>query len=161
MAWVPSPMKTRWKAEAFMEIHIVKLSSWRIPRRFIHSWMGRLEKEIKKKTGHHLSKTELSIAFVEISHIKKLNQDFRGQNKPTDILSFSGFPAGTLGELVLCGEKVDSQAMDHGLSPKEELGYLLIHGVLHLLGYEHEKGKKKAQEMFGLQEDLFERLLKN
>ncbi len=139
-----------------MEIHFAKLSPWRIPRRFVRSWMNDLAKELKKRAKHDISRREITLAFVEASHIKKLNQDFRSKTKVTDILSFSGFTKVELGELVICGEVVDTQAADHKLSRREELGYLLIHGVLHLLGYEHEKGGQAEKEMFELQDALFE-----
>ncbi len=139
-----------------MEIHFAKLSSWRIPRSFVCSWLNSLAKELKKRANHDIAKLEITLAFVEASHIKKLNQDFRSKTKVTDILSFSGFTKVELGELVICGEVVDAQAIDHKLSRNEELGYLLIHGVLHLLGYEHEKGGQAEKEMFELQDTLFE-----
>lgn len=97
---------------------------------------------------------------MDSKKIRQLNQDFRSHAKVTDILSFSGFTEGELGELVICGSVVDSQAVDHELSKNEELGYMLIHGVLHLLGYEHERGGRKEREMFKLQDDLFDTLRK-
>lgn len=139
-----------------MEVHIAKLSDWRVPRKFIDSWLASLQRELKKRAKHDISKMEMTIAFVDSKKIKKLNQDFRSKGKVTDILSFSGFTEEELGELVVCGEVIDKQSIEHGLSRNEELGYLLIHGVLHLLGYEHEKGGKKAKEMFELQDSIFE-----
>ena len=143
-----------------MQVNIVKLSSWRIPRKFVALWMKDLTKELKKQAKHSVANKDLTIAFVKSSKMKKLNKDFRSKNKVTDILSFSGFTSGELGELALCGEVVEKQACDHKLSNKEELGYLLIHGVLHLLGYEHEKGGKDEKEMFELQDKLFDVLRK-
>ncbi len=118
--------------------------------------MKSLARELKKKAKHNIQSMELTIAFVHGRKIKQLNQDFRSKNKMTDILSFSGFSDNELGELVLCGKVVDRQAKDHELHPHEELGYLLIHGVLHLLGYDHEKGGQAEKEMFELQDSLFE-----
>lgn len=139
-----------------MEIYFSKLSDWRIPRKFVEEWVRDMAKLLKKKAGHDISKKELTLVFVDSAQIKKLNQDFRSKTKVTDILSFSGFTEGELGELVLCGSVVDAQAKDHKLSRNEELGYLLIHGILHLLGYEHEKGGKAEKEMFELQDHLFD-----
>lgn len=146
--------------EVPLDVQLVKLSEWRIPRAFVCQWLKDLAKELKKRAKHDISQRELTIAFVKAKHIQKLNQDFRSKTKVTDILSFSGFTKVELGELVICGEVVDRQAIDHELSRKEELGYLLIHGVLHLLGYEHEKGGQKEKEMFELQDALFEVLRK-
>ena len=139
-----------------MQVNVVKVSSWKIPRRFIDRWMRDLTREIKKSAKHDLAKKEITLAFVDKKAIKKLNQDFRSVPKVTDILSFSGFTPEELGELAICGERIDEQAIDHKLSKRQELGYLLIHGVLHLLGYEHEKGGKAEKEMFELQDHLFD-----
>ncbi|MCJ8277720.1 MAG: rRNA maturation RNase YbeY [Bdellovibrionales bacterium] len=122
--------------------------------------MNEIAKELGKISSHKIKKSELTLAFVEKSHIKKLNKQFRGKNKPTDILSFDGFEPGELGELVLCGDIVDLQAKEHKLGKNEELGYLLIHGVLHLLGYEHEKGGAEEKKMFALQDQIFDILRK-
>jgi probable rRNA maturation factor len=137
-------------------IHIVKLSSWRIPRLFVEHWLTDIAEELSKSTKHDIGKKEITIAFVDKKQIKKLNKNFRMKDQATDILSFSGMLDEELGELVVCGEVVDRQAHDHGLSKKEELGYLLLHGVLHLLGYEHEKGGRAEKVMFELQDALFE-----
>ena len=162
-----------------MQVYIVKLSRWRIPRRFIHQWMEGLEKEFtrisqksfgkyvkpknhrfKKSGGFNLKNREITLAFLEADSMGKLNRDFRSKDKVTDILSFSGFQPGELGEIALCGQIIEKQAKAHRIKPKEELGYLLIHGVLHLLGYEHEKSDKEAKIMFELQDKIFEILRK-
>ena len=139
-----------------MIVYVSKVSEWIIPRQFIKNWMEDLTKELKKQKGMKLHKKEITLAFVEDDHMKSLNKQFRGKNKVTDVLSFSGFEDSELGELVLCGAVIDSQAKDNGLKRREELGYLLIHGVLHLLGYEHEKGGQAAKEMFELQDNVFD-----
>ena len=165
-----------------MKVHIVKLSHWRIPRQFIHQWMKNLEKELicifqkparkntkpkthikhrpKKSSDFNIKNQEITLAFLETGTMKKLNRDFRSKNKATDILSFSGFEPKELGEIALCGQIIEKQAKIHQIRPKEELGYLLIHGVLHLLGYEHEKSDKEAKIMFELQDEIFETLRK-
>jgi probable rRNA maturation factor len=139
-----------------LKVQIVKLSEWRIPRTFIQKWMTALSKMLNKKAIGDLTHREITLAFVDAQHIKKLNQDFRSRPKVTDILSFSGLTEVEVGELALCGEVIDRQAREHRVSRNEELGYLLIHGVLHLLGYEHEKGGQAEKEMFELQDELFE-----
>ncbi len=143
-----------------MQVNIVKLSQWRIPRRFLVSWLESLQKELKKRAVIDLKNKEITLVFVDKNHIKKLNLDFRSKPKVTDILSFSGMTEEDLGELVICGEQVNEQSFDHGLSKKEELGYMVIHGVLHLLGYDHEKGGQQEKEMFELQDSLFDVLRK-
>lgn len=138
-----------------MQVNIVKLAQWRIPRQFILRWIQDLDKELKNLKN---VPTELTIVFVESAHMKKLNHQFRGKNKVTDVLSFSEKEGNVGDELVLCGAKVEAQAREHGLQASEELGYLLIHGVLHLMGYDHEGDEKEAQRMFRLQDKIFEKL---
>lgn len=141
-----------------MKIEVIKLSNWRIPRQFIQAWLKAFEKELSKATSHRVNKMNLTVVFVSSSKMKSLNSSFRGKKKVTDILSFSGIESNDLGELVLCGEVIERQAKDHFLSNNQELGYLLIHGVLHLLGYEHEQGGAKAKKMFKLQDQIYDKL---
>ena len=143
-----------------MQVNVVKLSSWRIPRQFINQWLDDVAKQIKKATGQSIKELEITIAFVDSRQIRKLNQDFRSKAKVTDILSFSGDEESVLGELAICGEVVDRQAGENQLRRNEELGYLLIHGILHLLGYEHEQGGAAETEMFAIQDKIFDVLRK-
>ena len=92
---------------------------------------------------------ELSIALVDEKIMTVLNKKYRGINQATDVLAFeeeskSGFvePSGNmlkLGEIVICPQVAKIQAQEAGHSIKKELATLLIHGILHLLGYDHEK----------------------
>ena len=109
----------------------------------------------------NLKNHRITLAFLEKKAMRKLNRDFRLKDKVTDILSFSSTDEKDLGELALCGPLIQEQALSHGLKTREELGWLLIHGFLHLLGFEHEKSDKRAKIMFKLQERLFERMLKS
>lgn len=85
----------------------------------------------------------LSIALVGLSRIRKLNKKYRGKNQPTDVLAFGE----GLNEIVICPEEVKKNAKRYALPFEKELINSLIHGILHLLGYEHEKSEKKAKEM--------------
>jgi probable rRNA maturation factor len=102
---------------------------------------------------------DLSVAFVEEREIKKLNKKYRKKNKPTDVLSFAGsreLKEG-LGEVVICLEQVKKSKNDF----KKELTLVLIHGILHLLGYDHDKSEKAARIMEQKQEKYFKLFLKN
>lgn len=83
--------------------------------------------------------------------MKKLNRRYRGKNYVTDVLSFEAPAAfrahGMLGELVICGSVLKSQAREYGHREQLELQILLVHGVLHLLGFDHEKSARGASEM--------------
>ena len=90
------------------------------------------------------SKTAI-VVFVSDAAIKKLNRQFRGQRQPTDVLSFpteaEEFETPNrshLGEIVISAERAAAQARQHGLTFKNEVQQLILHGLLHLHGYDHE-----------------------
>jgi probable rRNA maturation factor len=81
----------------------------------------------------------------------KLNHQYRGKKEPTDVLSFAAdhfFQGqGVLGDLVICAPIILKQAKEYQHSWKKEVDLLLVHGLLHLLHFDHEQGKKEALEM--------------
>lgn len=89
---------------------------------------------------------ELSIAIVDDAGIQELNSKYRGIDSPTDVLSFPQEDDRILGDVVISLETAERQASEEGRPLKEELCILLIHGVLHLLGYDHEE-EEEAEEM--------------
>lgn len=88
----------------------------------------------------HLDHPEVSIRLGNEEEVQKLNNQYRGYNKPTDVLSFPS-PAGinSLGDVIICMPIAKKQAEIHGHSLINELCYLSVHGVLHLLGYKDEE----------------------
>lgn len=91
-------------------------------------------------------RSELSIAFVGDAEIRELNRSYRSQDRPTDVLSFSlvegecaDFSSGLLGDVVISIETARRQARSRHRSLNDEVTRLLIHGVLHLLGHDHEE----------------------
>lgn len=116
-------------------------------------------KSFLKKENH----LELSISLVSNAQIKKINHEFRNKNKATDVLSFPfldeklihkiGFENATkstpqlfLGDIVLAFEVINKEAIAAGKDFNHHLTHLLLHSLLHLIGYDHEK-KKDAEEM--------------
>ncbi|MBC87344.1 MAG: rRNA maturation RNase YbeY [Bdellovibrionaceae bacterium] len=140
-----------------MDLSIVNQSQMRIPRKYIE---GAIEFFIKNSPAKHKKELsqELSIVFIDQRTAKKLNRESRGKDYATDVLSFEGFP-GSLGELVLCPEVIQRQSKEHGFSFRDEAVYLIFHGVLHLLGYEHESNENDAKRMFRLQDRIFQSFL--
>src|SRR5688572_16192073 len=130
-----------------MTLELINETKWRVPRSFLSLWVRAVSRDLKIK-----SRNKMTIAFVDSPRSKALNLRFRRQNKATDVLSFDSLEKGSLGELVICVPLVKSQAREHLLSVQEELGYLVLHGILHLLGYEHENGGANARKMFRLQD---------
>ena len=104
-----------------------------------------------------LNKKELLIVFTSSEEMKQLNKNYLNKNRATDILSFSPVVEESLGELILSIEKIKDQAIEHKLSFPEETMYLILHGLLHLLGYHHEKGGKMAKKMYQIQDNIFEK----
>ena len=97
--------------------------------------------------GENRETETLSLAFVKKEEIKKLNKQFRRKNKATDVLSFELKEKDIFGEIVICPEIVKENAEKYGISFKQELLKVFIHGILHLCGYDHEKSKKEEEIM--------------
>ncbi len=111
------------------------------------------------RTDIALGRRELVVVFVEADEIRRLNLQYRGKDYATDVLSLSSADPSSLGELVLCWSVVREQSRETGLSERGELGYMVVHGVLHLLGYDHEVAREQ-KVMFALQDELFAELQK-
>ena len=144
-----------------MKVLISKHCAARIPRQMIESSIYKILKQFKKnKVAVPKHYQYLSIAFIDAKQMRKTNASFRDKNKVTDILSFSSLDPTCYGELVICFEQIVKQAAEHKLSTQDELLYMLIHGCLHLLGYDHEKSAEEANEMFAIQDRIFYALCK-
>lgn len=93
----------------------------------------------------------LEVALISSAVMKRTNARFRKKNEVTDVLSFPSLEAlwevGLLGEIALCGPQISKQANGLGHSDAFELDVLLVHGVLHLLGFDHEKSAAQARLM--------------
>ena len=106
---------------------------------------------------------QLSVTFVGLEEIHELNREYRGVDRPTDVLSFPQFEDISeelpevgeicLGDVVICEEKAREQATEYGHSFERELVYLFTHSVLHLLGYDHMEEAEK-QEMRAREEEI-------
>jgi probable rRNA maturation factor len=97
-------------------------------------------------------RAELSLAIVDNQEMQQLNAQFRNQDYPTDVLSFPSdavVPTGArvLGDVIISVDKAQSQAKQRGRTLQEEIVTLLIHGILHLLGYDHERSAKNGRIM--------------
>jgi len=97
--------------------------------------------------GENRGTKTLSLAFIDKEEIKKLNKKFRKKNKATDVLSFELKEKEYLGEIIICPEIVKENAKKYGISTREEMIKVFVHGILHLCGYEHEKSEKQAEIM--------------
>lgn len=105
-------------------------------------------------------KCEVSVSFVDLDEIHRLNKEFRDVDRPTDVLSFPQYEVEELifygenpdeipdvlelGDVVICKEKAEQQAKEYGHSFEREIIYLFTHSILHLLGYDHMEDDEKA-----------------
>ena len=121
----------------------------RVSEKWVCAVVDKVLRELKKKG-------DVSVVFVGDGEIKELNKKYKKTNTVTDVLSFSNLEGGKmmmpkgeefLGEVIIGYEQAKKQAQERGHSVKNELGILLIHGILHLLGYEHEGGGREAEVM--------------
>ncbi len=111
---------------------------------------------IQKKVIPSSFNKKLIITFVSEDSMKDLNNTFLNKNYTTDVLSFAPMEKEYLGELALSEEKIRSQCVEHNLTFEEETIYLVLHGVLHLLGFHHEEGGEAARKMFEIQDCIFQ-----
>ena len=142
-----------------MEIFLKGESGTRLPKRSLI----RTAQKVLQKLGY--KDVELSITFVRDPAIKKLNRDYRGKNSATDVLSFSAapdFPSVTsyIGDVVISVDTAKRNALSDGRSLKDEITTLIVHGILHLAGYDHERGsKKEAERMMRKQKAILKEVL--
>lgn len=114
----------------------------------------------------HIDKS-LDIYICDSTEGKALNLDARGKDYATNILSYpSELPSGVLmmmgklplGELVICHEVLEREASEQGKSFDDHLAHLVVHGILHLLGFDHELGQKEQDEMEGFEIEILAKL---
>ncbi len=101
---------------------------------------------------------EVSLLITGDEEIRELNSKFRGFDKPTDVLSFPMDDPTLLGDIVISAERTKEQSLSYDVSFYEELSRLLVHGTLHLLGYDHVKGGTEAGKMRRKEASLMESL---
>jgi probable rRNA maturation factor len=118
----------------------------------------KLIKEVAKKflASRQLSAKDVSIAFIGDAKMRELNRRYRKLNKTTDVLSFSG-EGDFLGEIVVSPAQIKRQAKENGNSFQDELIFILVHGLLHLAGYDDRTGKDRLK-MIKIGEEFVKKL---
>ena len=101
---------------------------------------------------------ELSIRIVDAAESRALNRRFRGKDKPTNVLSFPAelppeLELPLLGDLVICRDVVEAEAAEQGKPPEAHWAHMVVHGTLHLLGYDHES-TSEAETMEALEAEI-------
>ena len=109
----------------------------------------------------HDGESTILIRVVDEDEMHELNRNYRNQDKPTNVLSFpageiDGLPAGEaamLGDIVVCAGVVAREAAEQGKSSADHWSHMIVHGTLHLLGYDH-MSEPEAKAMEGLERDI-------
>ncbi|MFC4076731.1 rRNA maturation RNase YbeY [Salinithrix halophila] len=118
--------------------------------------------------AEEINGAEVSVLITDDEEIHRLNREFRQVDRPTDVLSFPQWEAGEewndengvpipLGDLVISLPRAKEQAREYGHSLERELGFLAVHGFLHLIGYDHETVEDE-RAMFSRQEEILSRV---
>src|SRR5699024_11251050 len=128
-------------------------------------WLTQIDKLLTfaKEQEHVDSEAELSVTFVDKTEIQEINKMYRDKDKVTDVISFaleeeepeiSGLDMPrVLGDIIICTDVAQEQSESYGHSFERELGFLALHGFLHLLGYDH-MDEQEEKEMFGRQDQI-------
>ncbi|MDY5060774.1 rRNA maturation RNase YbeY [Staphylococcus simulans] len=130
-------------------------------------WYAQIEKLLNfaKEQENIEEDAELSVTFVDKEEIQQINRDYRDKDKVTDVISFAleedepeieglDIPR-VLGDIIICADVAKEQADEYGHSFERELGFLSLHGFLHLLGYDH-MNEADEKEMFGRQKSILD-----
>lgn len=109
----------------------------RLRRAVIYKTLTKAE----KLYGRQLSGKHLAVVFVSPANIKKLNYQYRHKPQPTNVLSFKAAAAGELGDIIICPSLAAREARLRGQSFSDYVNYLFVHGLLHLLGFDHQTSR--------------------
>ncbi len=110
--------------------------------------------EVKSSPKRSKATSVVNVIFVSSEKMRELNLQFRKKNKSTDVLSFEPSDDETFGELAVCAEYVETSCLKLRKKFLDQLLRVMIHGCLHLLGYNHESGGRQAATMLALQEQI-------
>jgi len=144
-----------------MKILIVNDSAETSPEEFLTQTVGSLSSELSKRNliTEEKNRLELSVVFLDEKDAKRINWQYRSKDYATDVLSFETDDPESLGELVMCPQVLKKQASENKLSYEHEVFRMMVHGVLHLLGFDHERSPEEEKKMLDLQEQILNTIL--
>lgn len=129
--------------------------------------------EVIEKSALKELSGEINLLFVDSDQIKQLNKQYRGKNEKTDVLSFPQYSSEdiedldlsvidylVLGDIVICDSAITEQSREYNHSELREMCFLFVHGLLHLLGFDHGEitGDEEQTEMYDIQEKILSEL---
>ena len=142
--------------ELFVDLQIATISKEQLPTvTLIEQWV---QTAITAGSKSVKEEAELTVRIVDNTESQQLNNQYRNKNKPTNVLSFPfqnppGLTLPLLGDLVICKKIVENEALEQNKKLTEHWAHMLIHGTLHLLGYDHIE-QQEALEMENLETKL-------
>lgn len=135
---------------------LIRTAAWRSS---FPGYRPALQKAVVATFRHaDTSPQALTIALSGDRAVRTLNRDFRGKDKPTNVLSFPADEPDYLGDVILAHGVVEQEAQEQKKSFTDHTTHLVVHGVLHLLGYDHETGEEDAKKMEALEKRILKSL---
>lgn len=140
----------------------VESESWEKYRSYLESDIDRVGRHVLEHLGVPSSDVEVSLLLTDDSDMRRLNAEYRGIDKPTNVLSFEGdIPDSTsqtlpciLGSIAISYETLDRESESQGKTFLNHLTHLIVHAMLHLLGYDHEKSEQNRGEMERIEKEI-------
>ena len=131
---------------------------------FTSEFLEAVSKKVFDMTEAAFQEAEISVLITDDTEIQALNSQYRQKDYATDVLSFpmSEYPlddGGMLGDIAISIDTAKKQAKENEIPLNREFAFLYIHGLLHLLGYDHETSQEDEEEMFDLQEAILREVI--
>jgi probable rRNA maturation factor len=122
--------------------------------RHFRPWLERLAADLVRRERPAVPLASLGVRFASDRELRRVNRDYRGKDKPTDVLSFPGGDERCdqdgglhLGDILISVPTARRQAAERGHAPETEIRVLLLHGLLHCLGYDHEADRGEMEKL--------------
>jgi probable rRNA maturation factor len=119
--------------------------------RHLRPWLERLARALVERELPAVAEATLGVRFASDRELRRVNRDYRGKDQPTDVLSFPGDDAGDeghhVGDILISVPTARRQAAERGHEPGREIRTLLLHGLLHCLGYDHETDRGEMERL--------------
>ena len=121
--------------------------------RHLRPWLERLARSLVERELPDVEEATLGVRFASDRELRRVNRDYRGKDKPTDVLSFPGTPEEIgedgfhVGDILISVPTARRQAAERGHAPEQEIRTLLLHGLLHCLGYDHEADRGEMERL--------------
>lgn len=118
--------------------------------RHLRPWLERLARSLVGRELPDVEEATLGVRFASDRELRRVNRDYRGKDKPTDVLSFPGEEGEEgrhVGDILISVPTARRQAAERGHAPEREIRTLLLHGLLHCLGYDHETDQGEMERL--------------